>query len=113
MRLGSNSDAKRGMRAEHGGISVEFAIIFPVLMLLVFGIVDLGHAWYMRHLMSDASREGARYATPRLLRAGRAPPKPMPPFWREKIIASPSRPKKTGLSSARSSPVSGTALLSV
>jgi Flp pilus assembly protein TadG len=42
---------------------VEFAIIFPVLMLLVFGIIDFGHAWYMRHLMSDASREGARYAT--------------------------------------------------
>jgi len=63
MRLGSNSDAKRGIRAEHGGITVEFAIIFPILMLLVFGIVDLGHAWYMRHLMSDASREGARYGT--------------------------------------------------
>jgi hypothetical protein len=42
---------------------VEFAIILPVLMLLVFGIIDFGHAWYMRHLMSDASREGARYGS--------------------------------------------------
>jgi Flp pilus assembly protein TadG len=42
---------------------VEFAIIFPVLVLLAFGIIDFGHAWYMKHLMSDASREGARYAT--------------------------------------------------
>jgi len=32
-------------------------------MLLVFGIIDFGHAWYMSHIMSDASREGARYAT--------------------------------------------------
>ncbi|OGR24820.1 MAG: hypothetical protein A2139_10870 [Desulfobacca sp. RBG_16_60_12] len=63
MRFGFNSDAKRGMRSEHGGITVEFAIIFPVLMLLVFGVIDFGHAWYMRHLMSDASREGARYGT--------------------------------------------------
>jgi hypothetical protein len=58
-----NSDAKGGMRGEHGAIAVEFAIIFPILMLLVFGIIDFGHAWYMRHMISDASREGARYAT--------------------------------------------------
>jgi len=51
------------MRAEHGGVAVEFAIIFPILVLLVFSIVDFGHAWYMRHVMSDASREGARYGT--------------------------------------------------
>ena len=63
MRCGFGSEAKRGMRAEHGGVAVEFAIIFPVLMLLVFGIIDFGHAWYMKHMMSDASREGARYAT--------------------------------------------------
>jgi Flp pilus assembly protein TadG len=63
MRFGFNSDRKRGIRGEHGGVAVEAAIIFPVLMLLVFGIIDFGHAWYMRHLMSDASREGARYGT--------------------------------------------------
>ncbi|MCK9378389.1 MAG: pilus assembly protein [Syntrophobacterales bacterium] len=63
MRCRFGSDAKRGLRGEHGAIAVEFAIILPVLLLLVFGIVDLGHAWYMKHLMSDASREGARYAS--------------------------------------------------
>jgi TadE-like protein len=63
MRRSFWSGAKRGMRSERGGVAVEFAIVFPILMLLVFGIVDFGHAWYMRHMMSDASREGARYAT--------------------------------------------------
>jgi Flp pilus assembly protein TadG len=63
MRCGFRSDAKRGIRGERGGVAVEFAIIFPVLMLITFGAIDFGHAWYMRHLMSDASREGARYAT--------------------------------------------------
>jgi hypothetical protein len=53
----------RSLRREDGSIAVEFAIIFPILMLLVFGVIDFGHAWYMRHLMSDASREGARYGT--------------------------------------------------
>ena len=63
MRCGFMSKTKKGMRGEHGAVAVEFAIILPILLLLVFGIIDFGHAWYMRHMMSDASREGARYAT--------------------------------------------------
>ena len=63
MRFRYGSIAARGMRGERGGVAVEFAIILPVLMLLVFGIIDFGHAWYMRHLMSDGSREEARYGT--------------------------------------------------
>jgi Flp pilus assembly protein TadG len=63
MRFRYRSITARGMRGERGGVAVEFAIILPVLMLLIFGIIDFGHAWYMRHLMSDASREGARYGT--------------------------------------------------
>ena len=63
MRCGFGSDAKRGLRAERGVVAVEFAIILPVLLLLVFGIIDFGHALYMKHVMSDASREGARYGT--------------------------------------------------
>ena len=63
MRCGFWSGAKRGLRAEQGAVAVEFAIILPVLMLLAFGIVDFGHYWYMSHVMSDASREGARYGT--------------------------------------------------
>jgi len=50
-------------RDEHGGPAVEIAIILPVFLLLVFGIVDFGHAWYMRQVMVNASREGARYGT--------------------------------------------------
>jgi Flp pilus assembly protein TadG len=30
---------------------------------LVFGIVDFGHAWYMKQEITTASREGARYGT--------------------------------------------------
>jgi Flp pilus assembly protein TadG len=63
MRSGFWFSAKRDQPAEQGAIAVEFALVLPVLLLLVFGIVDFGHAWYMRHLMSDASREGARYGT--------------------------------------------------
>jgi Flp pilus assembly protein TadG len=42
---------------------VEFAILVPVFLLFLFGITDLGHAWYMKQEIITASREGARYAT--------------------------------------------------
>jgi Flp pilus assembly protein TadG len=48
---------------EHGSIAVEAAIIFPVFLILVFGIIDFGHAWYMKQTITNASREGARYGT--------------------------------------------------
>jgi len=63
MRCKFGFDGKRGLCAEHGAIAVEFAIILPVLLLLVFGIVDFGHGWYMRHVLENSCREGVRYAT--------------------------------------------------
>jgi hypothetical protein len=63
MRCRFGSDTKRGLRGERGAIAVEFALILPVLLLLVFGIVDFGHAWYMKQIIINASREGARYGT--------------------------------------------------
>ncbi len=63
MRYRVLSDRKRLIWREHGNAALEFAIVLPILMLLVFGIIDFGHAWYMDHLLSNASREGARYGT--------------------------------------------------
>ena len=63
MRCRFGFRTKRGMREEHGAIAVEFAIILPILLLLVFGIIDFGHAYYMKHILQNSCREGARYAT--------------------------------------------------
>ncbi|PIU52954.1 MAG: hypothetical protein COS90_08745, partial [Deltaproteobacteria bacterium CG07_land_8_20_14_0_80_60_11] len=52
-------DPKRGLRSERGAIAVELAILLPVFLLLVFGIMDFGHAFYMKQMVSNASREGA------------------------------------------------------
>jgi Flp pilus assembly protein TadG len=41
---------------------VEFALVLPILVFLVLGGMDLGHRFYMQHLITNASREGARYA---------------------------------------------------
>ncbi len=61
MRFGPSSIVRRLRRAERGAVAVEFAIILPILVLLVFGIMDFGHAWYIKQIVSNASREGARY----------------------------------------------------
>jgi Flp pilus assembly protein TadG len=42
---------------------VEFAIVLPVLLLLVFGIIDFGRALYTLNNLTSAVREGARYAS--------------------------------------------------
>ncbi len=63
MKAGRCQSLVRLWRREQGGAAVEMAIVLVVLLLLLFGIVDFGHAWYMDHLCSNASREGARYGT--------------------------------------------------
>jgi Flp pilus assembly protein TadG len=52
---------RRG-RGQEGSAAVEFAIILPILLLLLLGALDMGHMYYMDHLITNASREGARYA---------------------------------------------------
>lgn len=39
---------------------VEFALVLPVFLLLVFGAIEFGRAYYDLHLLTNAAREGAR-----------------------------------------------------
>ena len=41
---------------------MEFALILPLLMVLLFGIVEFGRAWNAKQVLTDAAREGARLA---------------------------------------------------
>jgi len=41
---------------------VEFAILGTVLIFLLGGIIDFGHSFYITQVVTNASREGARYA---------------------------------------------------
>jgi Flp pilus assembly protein TadG len=47
---------------QEGTAAVEFAIILPILLVLTLGALDMGHMYYIDHLITNASREGARYA---------------------------------------------------
>ena len=48
-------------RESKGSAAVEFALFLPVLLMLIFGVIELGSAWYARQMLVNASREGARY----------------------------------------------------
>ena len=50
-------------RGQEGSAAVEFALCLFPLLLIVGGILDYGHLWFMQSVLTTASREGARYAT--------------------------------------------------
>jgi len=52
----------RFLGGESAGPIVEFALIFPVLLVVITGIIDLGRAYYTRNALVSAVREGARFA---------------------------------------------------
>jgi Flp pilus assembly protein TadG len=52
----------RLVEEEDGSSIIEFTISVTVLLMLLFGILDLSRALYIDHFVSGAAREGARYA---------------------------------------------------
>jgi Flp pilus assembly pilin Flp len=53
--------ARRLMNDEEGAAVVEFALVMPILALIIFGIIDFGRAFYTLNNIISAVREGARY----------------------------------------------------
>ena len=45
---------------ERGAAAVEFALVVPLLLLLVMGIVEFGRAYNAQTTISGAAREGVR-----------------------------------------------------
>jgi Flp pilus assembly protein TadG len=45
---------------ERGAAAVEFALVLPLLMLLLFGIIEFGRAYNAKVTLTHAAREGAR-----------------------------------------------------
>jgi Flp pilus assembly protein TadG len=46
--------------SERGAVSVEFALLAPVLVLLLLGIMEFGRAYNAQVTLSSAAREGVR-----------------------------------------------------
>ena len=52
----------RGLRSERGAALVEFALVVPLLMLMMCATIDFGLAVYTLNNLTAAAREGGRYA---------------------------------------------------
>lgn len=49
-------------KTKRGQALVEFALLVPVMLLLVIGIAEFGRAWMTENILTGAAREGARFA---------------------------------------------------
>ena len=45
---------------ERGAVAAEFALLLPLLLIILFGIIDFGMMMYSREIVTNAAREGAR-----------------------------------------------------
>ena len=50
-------------RDERGSAAIEFALVAPLLFVIVFAIIDFSRAYYTLNDLTAAVREGARYAS--------------------------------------------------
>lgn len=49
----------RMQRSQRGQSLVEFAMILPLLLLLVLGVIEVGYALYEAHILAKLAREGS------------------------------------------------------
>ncbi len=48
-------------RIPRGAVAVEFALVAPLILVLLFGIVEFGVMMYNQAVITNAAREGARW----------------------------------------------------
>jgi Flp pilus assembly protein TadG len=54
--------SRRRASAETGAELIEFALVLPVLLVIVGGIIDFGFLFQRYEVLTNAAREGARVA---------------------------------------------------
>ena len=52
---------RRAKKAEKGQAMVELALVLPILLLILLGIIEFGHIFYSYLVIQNATRDGARY----------------------------------------------------
>ena len=50
------------IREQKGAVMVEFAVLFLLLLVLAFAVIEIGFLWMQSHYINNAAREGARAA---------------------------------------------------
>jgi Flp pilus assembly protein TadG len=60
--MASMNSLRQRARGERGAELIEFALVFPILLFVVLGIVDFGFVFQRMEVVTNAAREGARIA---------------------------------------------------
>jgi Flp pilus assembly protein TadG len=60
-RSSVSSTGRARLDGERGAAFVEFALVMPLVMVLLLGLVSAGMAWNQKLSLTHAAREGARY----------------------------------------------------
>jgi hypothetical protein len=50
-------------RSSKGGAALELAVVFPVLLLLIIGVVDYGRMYFTAVTVANAARAGAEWGS--------------------------------------------------
>lgn len=53
---------RRGSHRARAGAVVEFAVVLPLLLTILFGIIEYGWVFMVRQTLQNAAREGCRLA---------------------------------------------------
>lgn len=51
----------KSLRLQTAQTMVEFALVFPIVLLLTYGLIEFGRMLYVYTAVTGAAREGARY----------------------------------------------------
>ena len=54
---------RRRLKGESGAEIIEFAVVYPLLLLVILGVVDYAFLFQRFEAVTNAAREGARVAT--------------------------------------------------
>jgi Flp pilus assembly protein TadG len=49
-----------GKASERGAVAVEFALLVPILVMILLGIMEFGRAYNVQTALTNAAREGVR-----------------------------------------------------
>ena len=58
--VSTRTTSRNGRTRRRGQSLVEFALVLPIFLLLIMGVIDAGRLVYMNSTLSNAAREGAR-----------------------------------------------------
>ena len=63
------SRVKRAANCSRGAVAVELALTLPIIMILLFGLLDFGRFFYAQLVVESAATEAARTASLRSVKA--------------------------------------------